>query len=150
MELLDFLVHLLSLFFRRLLRCPISLGSPSPSFICFYRFWCEIQSGCKCIFFIWRSLCQASFPVLVCRVRWRRMVMTLALWDWEWMEFKSSLYIRAPVNHSRPSTRSTSRERERVCVCVYVGSFVWSGGATWRNGRIKTSQVGISTNPIPL
>lgn len=78
----------------------LSLSLPlSRSLICFFDV--EFKAAAN-VFFIWHTFCWASCPALLCKAGWRRMVMTLALWDSKWVKFKWSLYIRAPVNQTSP------------------------------------------------
>lgn len=100
------------------------------------------------VFFIWHTFCWAHCPPLLCKVCWRRMVMTLALWDYKWVKFKRSLYIWAPVNQTRPVPGLQAEKAKEclayvcvtsvralvcVCMCVCGGD---GGGGGW-GGRVE-------------
>lgn len=81
------------------------------------------------VFFIWHTFCWASCPPLLCKQSWRRMVMTLALWDSKWVKFKRSLYITAPVNQTWPVPECVACVFTCLVVCMLLSQGVMVGGS---------------------
>lgn len=92
-------------------------SSPSLFFACFLM-WNSKQL--QMYFLSGTHFAERLCPPLLCRVRWRRIVMTLALWDSKWAEFKCSLYITGPVNQQRPAPGLQAEGAKKCAQCVFT------------------------------
>lgn len=92
-------------------------SSPSLFFACFLM-WNSKQL--QMYFLSGTHFAERLCPPLLCRVRWRRIVMTLALWDSKWAEFKCSLYITGPVNQQRPVPGLQAEGAKKCAQCVFT------------------------------
>lgn len=125
-------------------------SSPSLFFACFLM-WNSKQL--QIYFLSGTHFAERLCPPLLCRVRWRRIVMTLALWDSKWAEFKCSLYITGPVNQQRPAPGLQAEGAKKCAQCVFTcvhtcGCMLLTqmrvGGlarSTWRHGSKHQSLV---------
>lgn len=125
-------------------------SSPSLFFACFLM-WNSKQL--QMYFLSGTHFAERLCPPLLCRVRWRRIVMTLALWDSKWAEFKCSLYITGPINQQRPVPGLQAEGAKKCAQCVFTcvhtcGCMLLTqmrvGGlarSTWRHGSKHQSLV---------
>lgn len=125
-------------------------SSPSLLFACFLM-WNSKQL--QMYFLSGTHFAERLCPPLLCRVRWRRIVMTLALWDSKWAEFKCSLYITGPVSQQRP-VPGLQAEGAKKCahVWLYVANPDEGGGVgkVHLEAWIKAPKLGAVQNSLLL